>query len=55
VYTANLLDNSLSGFQLNSSTGTLPPAQNGPYPTTGQPTAIASIPHGNHSIQVNQP
>jgi 6-phosphogluconolactonase (cycloisomerase 2 family) len=55
VYTANFLDNSLSGFQLNPSTGTLAPTQNGPYPTVSQPTAIASIPHGNHSIQINQP
>ena len=55
VYTANLLDNSLSGFQLNPSTGTLSPAQNGPYPTVGEPYAIACVPHGNHSIQINQP
>jgi 6-phosphogluconolactonase len=55
VYTANFLDNSLSGFQLNASTGTLSPAQSGPYPTVGQPAAIASVPHGNHSIQVDQP
>jgi len=54
VYTANFLDNSLTGFQLNSSTGTLTTAQNGPYPTVGQPAALAMIPHGNHSIQVNQ-
>jgi 6-phosphogluconolactonase len=55
VYTANFLDNSLTGFQLNSSTGTLSPAQNGPYPTVGSPAALAMVPHGNHSIQVNQP
>ena len=55
VYTANFLDNSVTGFQLNPSTGTLSVTQNGPYPTIGQPSAIAAIPHGNHSIQVNQP
>jgi len=55
VYSANLTDNSVNGFQINSSTGTLKPAQNGPYPTVGQPTALASVPRGNHSIQVNQP
>jgi len=55
VYTANLLDNSVTGFQLNASTGTLSPAQNGPYPTVKQPSALASVPHGNHSIQVDQP
>lgn len=55
VYTANFLDNSLTGFQINASTGTLSNAQNGPYPTVGQPAALAMVPHGNHSIQVNQP
>jgi 6-phosphogluconolactonase (cycloisomerase 2 family) len=55
VYTANFLDNSVTGFQINASTGTLSAAQNGPYPTVGQPAALAAVPHGNHSIQVNQP
>jgi 6-phosphogluconolactonase len=55
VYTANFLDNSLTGFKINASTGTLSISQNGPYPSVGQPAAIASVPHGNHSIQVNQP
>jgi len=55
VYTANFLDNSASGFQLNSSTGTLAPSQSGPYPTVGQPVALAAVPHGNHAIQVVQP
>jgi 6-phosphogluconolactonase (cycloisomerase 2 family) len=55
VYTANFLDNSVTGFLLNSSTGTLTATQSGPYPTVGQPTAIAAIPRGNHSIQINQP
>lgn len=55
VYSANALDNSVTGFQLNPSTGTLSPAQNGPYPTVGNPIALAAVPHGNHSVQVNQP
>jgi 6-phosphogluconolactonase len=55
VYSANFLDNSLTGFQLNPSTGVLTPTQNGPYPSIGQPAAIVTIPHGNHSIQINQP
>ena len=55
VYTANFLDNSVSGFQLNSSTGTLAPSQSTPYPTVGQPASLASVPHGNHSINVVQP
>jgi len=55
VYTANFLDNSITGFQLNSTTGVLTATQNGPYPSIGQPTALVTIPHGNHSIQINQP
>ena len=55
VFTANYLDNSLTGFQLNPSTGTLSAVVNGPYPTVGQPSALASVPHGNHSIQEVQP
>ena len=55
VYSANYLDNSITGFQLNSTTGVLTGTQNGPYPTIGQPVALVTIPHGNHSVQVNQP
>jgi 6-phosphogluconolactonase (cycloisomerase 2 family) len=55
VYTANFLDNSITGFLLNSSTGVLTGTQNGPYPSIGQPAALVTIPHGNHSIQINQP
>jgi len=55
VYTANFIDDSVTGFQLNASTGTLTPAQGGPFPAVGQPTAVASIPRGNHSIETIQP
>ena len=55
VYTANFLDNSMTGFELNPNTGTLSGVTNGPYPSIGQPSAVAAIPHGNHSIQVSQP
>ncbi|HTJ30523.1 MAG TPA: beta-propeller fold lactonase family protein [Acidobacteriaceae bacterium] len=55
VYSANLLDNSLTGFLLNPNSGSLSITQNGPYPSVGAPSALAAIPHGNHSIQVNQP
>jgi 6-phosphogluconolactonase len=55
VYAANFLDNSVSGFQLNPSTGTLAPAQSTPFPSVGAPVALASVPHGNHSINVVQP
>ncbi len=55
VITTNLLDNSTSTFQINGSTGTLTPGLNGPYPSVAAPTAVVSIPRGNHAIQVNQP
>jgi 6-phosphogluconolactonase (cycloisomerase 2 family) len=51
VYTANHLGNSVSGFLLNATTGTLKPTLSTPYPTGDAPTALASVPHGNHSTQ----
>ena len=51
VYTANRLGNSISGFRLNPDTGVLTLTQATPYPTGAQPTALVTIPHGNHSIQ----
>lgn len=55
VYAANFLDNSVSGFQINPATGTLSATQSTPYPSIGSPVALASVPHGNHSINVVQP
>jgi 6-phosphogluconolactonase (cycloisomerase 2 family) len=55
VFTANNLGNSLSGFRLNPTTGTLIQTQATPYPTLKKPTALACIPHGNHSLQVTTP
>ncbi len=39
VYTANYLGNSISGFQLNPSDGTIEPTQATPYPTGANPTS----------------
>jgi 6-phosphogluconolactonase len=55
VYTANKLGNSISGFVLNPTTGSLKTTQSGPYPTGDQPSALAAVPHGNHSIQTVSP
>jgi 6-phosphogluconolactonase (cycloisomerase 2 family) len=55
VYTANYLGNSVSGFRLNPNTGALETTQATPYPTQSKPTAIAIIPHGNHSLQTTTP
>jgi len=55
VYTANYLGNSVSGFRLDPTAGTLKPTQATPYPTGIHPTAVALVPHGNHSVQVVTP
>lgn len=46
VYTANFLGNTVSGFQLNTSTGALLNSQFSPYASNANPTAVAAIPHG---------
>jgi 6-phosphogluconolactonase len=55
VYTANYLGNSVSGFRLDPNAGNLSPAQATPYPSDAKPTAIAIVPHGNHSLQTVTP
>jgi 6-phosphogluconolactonase len=51
VYTGNYLGNSISGFRLDPTAGTLKQTQSTPYPTGSEPTALVAIPHGNHSTQ----
>jgi 6-phosphogluconolactonase (cycloisomerase 2 family) len=55
VYTANILDNSVSGFRLDPTAGTLKQTQSTPYPTGLHPAAIVLVPHGNHSTQTVAP
>ncbi len=50
VYTANYLGNSISGFKLNPSDGTIEQTQATPYPTGANPTALIAVPHGNHAL-----
>ena len=50
VYTANYLGNSVSGFRLNPSDGTIVQTQATPYPTGANPTALIAVPHGNHAL-----
>ena len=45
LYTVNFLGNNVSGFELNTTAGTLLNTQNSPYGTSAQPTAVAAIPH----------
>ena len=46
VYTANELGNSVSGFRLNATSGSLSLTQSTPYPTGSEPTALIAVPHG---------
>jgi 6-phosphogluconolactonase (cycloisomerase 2 family) len=55
VYTANFLGNSVSGFELDPTSGALNQTQATPYPTGFQPTAVIGIPHGNYSTQSVNP
>jgi 6-phosphogluconolactonase len=55
VYTANYLGNSISGFRLDPTAGTLKQTQATPYPVGIHPTAVALVPHGNHSTQTVTP
>lgn len=50
IYTANYQGNSVSGFKLNPSDGTIQKTQATPYPTGANPTAVIAIPHGNHPL-----
>jgi 6-phosphogluconolactonase len=51
VYTANYLGNSVSGFRLDTTAGSLTRTQATPYSTGLNPTALVIIPHGNHATQ----
>jgi 6-phosphogluconolactonase (cycloisomerase 2 family) len=55
VYTANFLGNSVSGFRLDSTSGSLNQTQSTPYPTGAKPAAVIGIPHGNYSTQAVAP
>jgi 6-phosphogluconolactonase (cycloisomerase 2 family) len=51
VYTANFIDNSVSGLFLDPNAGTLTQVQNTPFTGIPQATAVAAIRHNNHAIQ----
>ena len=55
LYTSNFADNTVSGLQLNTSTGALIQTQSSTYKAPGQPTAVAAVTHGNHALQNVQP
>jgi 6-phosphogluconolactonase len=45
LYTVNFLDNTVSGFELSGTAGTLLESQSSPFTTSAQPTAVAAVPH----------
>ena len=51
VYTANNLDNSVTGFKLDPHTGELVTALNSPFPAGGLPDCIATAANGTHPVQ----
>jgi 6-phosphogluconolactonase len=51
LYTANFLGNTVTGFQINATNGTLLNSQFSPYPANANPTAVAAIPHGTQPKQ----
>ena len=46
LFTANFLGPNVSGFELNSTNGTLLNSQFTPYGASAQPNAVAAVPHG---------
>jgi 6-phosphogluconolactonase (cycloisomerase 2 family) len=53
LYTANFLGNSITGFQLSQTAGTLLYAQFSPFASNDQPTAVAAIPHNGTGTGVH--
>ena len=53
LYTANFLENTVSGFEITTATGSLLDSQFSPYPTNDQPTAVAAVPHNGTGAGVH--
>jgi 6-phosphogluconolactonase len=53
IYTANFIGNSVSGLYLDPNAGTTHIVQNSPFPGAAKATAVATVKHGDHAIQVN--
>jgi 6-phosphogluconolactonase len=54
LFTSNQLDNSVTGLQLNPSTGALKNIQNTPFPASGLPSCAAAVANGEHATQIVQ-
>jgi 6-phosphogluconolactonase len=55
LYTSNSLDNTVSAEKLLPNTGSLSGVQNSPFPASGQPTCLTSVPNGAHASQIITP
>lgn len=55
LYTANNLDNSVSGLQLDPHNGGLKQVQNTPFPSSGLPTCVVAVANGSHPNQIINP
>ena len=53
IYTANFVGNSVSGLYFDPNAGTTAIVQNSPFPGVAKATAVATVKHGDHAIQVN--
>ena len=54
LYTANFLGNTVSGFELSITDGTLLDSQILSFPSNDQPTAVAAIPHNGTGGGIQQ-
>ena len=55
LYTANNLDNTVTGQQLDPHNGTLKAIENTPFPAAGTPTCAAAVANGTHATQIVVP
>jgi len=55
LYVSNNLDNTVTGEQLNPSTGGLTGVENSPFPSSGGPGCLTIVPNGSHATQAIQP
>jgi 6-phosphogluconolactonase len=53
VYTGNFIGGTVSSLYLDPNAGTTHGGQNSPFPGVSKATALASVKHGDHTIQVN--
>ena len=53
VYTGNFIGGTISSLFLDPNAGTTRGGQNTPFPGVSKATALASVKHGDHTIQIN--